>query len=171
MKIRQYFIAANILFLAAVVWQIAPERVFILQGQRDTLALRERQLAVIEESYRAKDGNIELLAGLQQNDVYIILPAGQTGAILTEVREMLFLHGLEEQEFFASEQAMHYIDGRLVIEVRATLAANGRYGDINAFLQGLADCYRYIRLEHIQISEEFIPTSLWLTFAIYEENN
>ena len=165
---KLYFLIANIILISAAIWWFVPDRISIVQGQNDLLALKERQFLIMEENYNTKDENIELLAGLEQS--HIIQPPGQLGAIMTDIRTILLQNNLIEQDFFASEQATHYIEGRMVIETRGTLSASGRYYDINNFIKNLADHRQFIRLEDIQISKEFIPTGLWLTFAIYEEN-
>ena len=169
MKTKLCFIAINIVILAAFSWVMLPGRVFILQGFGPSLELMAQQLAIMEENYHRHEENIARLAYLQTQEGYIIQPAGQVGALLDEIRSMLDLRNLTEQEFYASEQRIHYLNGRFVTETVATIAANGSYSDIGSFVSDLSSHYRFIRLERVQISEEFSPTRLWLVFTIYEE--
>ena len=169
MRLKTYFIVANILLIAVIAWAIIPERVFILQGQGPAIRLMERQLAIMEDNFRMYEENTALLYTLQQEAVYVIQPAGHLGALLAEVRAILHARNLIEQEFYASEQAFHYVDNQTpVAEIRTTLTADGSYDDISAFISDLAHHYRYLQIERIQISEAFSPARLWLTFSIYE---
>jgi len=164
-----YFIAANILLLVLVALNVIPGRVFILQGQAMAFQLRERQLALLEENYHMYEKNVALLSNFQVDGAIIVQPSGHTGALLTDVRQILYVNNLTEQEFHASEHASHYVGTGRVTETRATIVADGDYNDIVAFVDDLANHYRYLRLERIQISEEFPLTRLWLTISIYEE--
>ena len=164
-----YFIAINILVLSLAAFAVIPERMFIWQGQTTAIRLRERQLAIMEENLRRYEDHAALFSALQAEDIIIIQPAEHTGALLTVVRSMLYMRGLTEHEFHASEQASHYIGGRHIAETRATIMAGGNFSDISAFLHDLANHYRYLRLERIQISEEISMSRLWLIFSIYEE--
>lgn len=163
------FIAINIFVLSVVVFTVVPERLFTWQVQTTALRLRERQLSLMEENLRHYEDHTALFSALQAGENIIIQPAEHTGALLTDVRSMLHTQNLTEHEFHASEQASHYIGGRHVAETRATVVAEGSFADISAFLHDLADHYRYLRLERIQISDETPTTRLWLIFSIYEE--
>jgi len=163
-----YFIAVNILWLALAIWVTMPERVLIFQGQAAAFSLRERQLSVMENNLRMYEENIASLSKFYIEEDIIIQPSGQTGTMLTDVRNMLHMRNLTEREFHASEQGSHYAGVQHVVETRASLVADGSYDNISAFLHDLANHYRYLRLERIQISEEFPQTRLWLTISIYE---
>lgn len=175
MRARFCFVIVNILLSALILWTLLPERIFTLQAQGPAIRLRERQLAIMEENFRLYDYNMALLEGFGTEAAeagYIIQPSGYIGAILTDVRMMLHLRGLDEIEFFSSVAAFHNVNGRGVEETRATVVAQGTYADILAFLTDMAHHYRYLRLERIvisEISEEFTQTRLWLTFSIYEK--
>ena len=187
LRSRFYFVVANVVLLAIIGWLMVPERIFVFRNQETTLTLKERQFAIIMDNYHSLDDNMILLSSLHQDARYIIQPTGHVGAMLTEVRTLLNNNGLIEQDFFAGEQAFHYINGRIVTETRATLVADSinaghihadhihadhnsidcNFIAISTFLYELANHYRYIRIEQMQI--EFNPTRLWLTFSIYEE--
>lgn len=169
MRLRFYFIAVNLVVLAIFGWAVVPEQVSILQGQQLAFRLSERQLAIMEENYRLYKENAALLVKLQSEASYIIQPAGQTGEFLAEIRSSLNLHNLSEREFYASEQALHFVDGRYITEIQALIAADGNHYDIVYFIKDLANHYRFIRIGRLRISEEFSPSRLWLTFSIYEE--
>ena len=164
-----YFIAINILILSAAAFAVIPERMFIWQGQTSDIRLRERQLNIMHENLLLYEEHAALFYELQTRENIIIQPAEHTGALLTDVRSMLHMRNLAEHEFHASEQASHYIGDRHVAETRATVVAEGSFANISAFLHDLADHYRYLRLERIQISEEMPVARLWLIFSIYEE--
>ena len=171
MKVKICFTAANIILLAVVLWHIVPERLFVLQAYEAVISLRERQLEIREENLRMYEENIATIAALEYRDDWqiIIQPAGHIGALLTDVRNMLYARGLFELEFYASEQALHYLYGRHLSETRSTIVAEGCFYDINDFVKDITSYYRYLRLERIQISAEFELSRLWLTFSVYEE--
>ena len=173
MKLRNYFIAGNIVFLTLATWLIFPNMIFTLRDQTTERTLRDRQIAIMDENYHLMEENTALLADFQETSRYIIQPAGYIGSVLTEVRELLHLHSLTERDFFAAEQGIHYIESLLtntiqVAETAATIAAYGSYENIENFLYDLANHYRYIRLSQVQISKEFNPTQFWISFSIYE---
>lgn len=171
----KYFIIANALWLAAVIGFTMPGRIFTLQMQGATLDMYERQLAILEENYLMYEENAAFLAYLQgggSGDTavkYIIQPAGHVGALLTEIRRMLHNAGLQNQEFSAMVQGFHYVDQMPVTEIRASLSAEGDKGDIITFIHKLADHYRLLQIDWIQISKESTPPRLWINFTIYEE--
>ena len=171
MRIKLYFIAANIVLVSMVFWILLPNRLFILRGYENAVSLRERQLSVREENFRMYDENIALLAALQaENDRQIIIqPAGELGGILNDVRDMLYSRGLRELEFYAGEQAVHYVYGRHIRETRVTIVAEGYFYRIDDFISDLVHHYRFFRLERIQISDEFELSRLWVGFSLYEK--
>ena len=168
-KLIFYFAVANALILFLLGWGILAEQIAELRWQAPSLEMKERQLAIKEENYRTRGENAILLSYLQRERGYIIQPPGQVGALLTEIRAKLYQNGLQEQEFYASELGLHYIDGRIVAETVSTLVAGGSYTDILSFLEELSGHYRFIHLERLMISEEAHAYRLWLTFSIYEE--
>ena len=167
MKIKLYFIVANILLLATLAFTAIPERIYTLQKQSATLRLSRRQLTLMEENLKMYEENIALLSALQHERGYIIQPSWHIGALLTEVRGMLHMQRLAEQEFYAREHSLHYVNGQPIAQTRVTIIATGNYDDIKAFLVDMASHYRYFHLEQIQISRNHYPTQLWLTFSIY----
>ena len=163
------FIIANIIWLTIASFAIVPDRIFVLQGQSATLTLMERHLAILEENFQRYEEHTALLSDFQIEGAIFIQPPGHTASLLTDVRDMLYAHALDELEFYAGERASHYIGGRHVAETRATVLANGYFNNISAFLHSLYDDHRYLHLERIQIAEAFSLTQLRLTFSIYEE--
>ena len=170
MKIKTLFITANILFIAAAAWYILPGRVFELQIQRNLYNIYERRLLTMEENYRQKCENIELLEYLQYHNEYIMKPPGQIGTVLADIRKILFSHNLNEDGFFASEQAAQYINGHLINEIRTAISASGDYNDITAFIKSLTEYRSYLRLKNIQITKKSDYAHLRLSLTIYEEN-
>ena len=171
MKVKLLFIAANILFISLAAWLVMPERMFVLAGQGTSLSLKERQLSVLNHNFTMHEENAALLSALQEEEglMIVIQPAGQLGALLSDIREMLRKRGLHEQEFYASEQAVHYVNGRHVSETRATIAAYGDYYGISALIRDISLHYRYLRVERLQISEEILFTRVLIIFVVYEE--
>jgi len=167
-RLWRLFITINIALMFSAIWITVPERVFIFQGQTAAFRLQERQLSIMEDNLRMYETNVALLSDYQIEGGIIIQPPGYMGTIFTDVRNMLYLQGLTELEFYASEQGVHHMGTQHVLETRASFMIEGNYDDINAFLHDLANHYRYLRFERIQISEEIFPTRLWLTISIYE---
>jgi|GEM_PF-2034484 len=168
-KVKIYFIIANALCLAFALATIVPDSLFTLRHQESSINVMERQLAVREANYRMYEEKLRQFAAMDDTDLIIIQPPGHLGALLTEIRAKLHDNYLSEIEFHASERALHYASRGRVAETRSVVVADGNYGDIGGFLYDMANHYRYIRLERIQISEESPQTRLWLTFIIYEE--
>ena len=168
---KKYFVFANIIILTLAALTVLPERISILRKQSDYLRLLERQLTGMEENLRLYEENTALMSLLAEEEdrQVTVQPVGRIGALLTDVRTMLYEQGLSEQDFYVGAQTALYMEGRYVSETRATILAEGSYENMNAFIHGLAGHYRYIRLERIQISQELLSNRLWLTFAIYEE--
>lgn len=168
MRLRLYFIIANILLMALAAATFLPDRLSYLQGQEAAISLRERQLAILEENYRMYEENTELLASMRLERLIIQQP-GYMGALLTDIRSLLHNHNLAELEFHASEQAQHYLIDHLISETRTSILAEGQYNNISSFITALTEHQSYIRPERIQISMETEPPRLWLTLSIYEK--
>jgi len=166
-RLWRFFIIINAIIAFLVIWNAIPERVFIFQGQTTAFRLRERQLEIMEHNLRMYETNIALISDFHIEGDIIIQPPGQTGAILMDIRNKIYTQDLIEREFHANEEGYHYIGGQHLIETSVSLMAEGDYDSINIFLHDLANYYRYLRFERIQISEEFSQTRLWLTLSIY----
>lgn len=159
------FVIANILLIAAFGLFYVMERAPTIQGQAASIAVLERQLEIQESNYRMYTQNAIYF---EEEQAIIIQPPGHVGALLTEVRSILHAHRLTELEFSVSEQAFYHMEDQYVVQTRGTTLAEGRYCDINAFLNDIASHYRYIRIERVQITKESEPTRMLLTFSIYE---
>ena len=170
MKIKALFFTANIFFITAAAWYILPGRIFELQIQRNMYNIYERRLQAMEENYLRKLENTELLKYLQYHNEYIIPPPGRIGAVLADIRQILFSHNLNEDDFFASEQAAHYVNGHKITEIRTAISASGDYNDITAFIKSLTQHRRYLRLNNIHITKESDYAHLRLSLTIYEES-
>jgi len=165
MNIRTVFAAANALLVGVFLLAVLPGRVFVFRGQEATLRLRERQFVVWEENYLHYAENAAMLSALldEYTGRVIIQPAGELAVLLGDVRNMLHSRGLAELEFYANEQAVHYIDGQLVTETRATIVTEGDFAAFAAFIEDAVRHYRYLRVGRIQVSE----TRMWVTFSVY----
>ena len=168
-----YFVVANVLLLLAVAGMIIPGRIYTLRMQGAVIGLYERRLAFLEENYRMYGENAAYLAKLQEatgsGTRYAIQPAGQIGALLTEVRRMLHTGRLQSLELYARVQGFQHVNYRHVTEVRVSLSAEGDKDDIISFLHSLSGHYRLLQIDWIQISQETETSKLWVNFTVYEE--
>lgn len=168
MKSKTYIFLVSA--IAAVFLGVTvPHRINTFMGQSAAIRLLERRADLFRENMQFYEELDTLL--LYFDERYILQPPGSMGTVLSDVRGMLNNRGLQEQEFRASEQAFHYVDGQPVSQMRAAIAADGCYLDINSFLRDLAGHYRYLHLERINISKETEIPRLSLTFSVYGKVN
>ena len=170
-RIWMYFIAINVLLIILIALIVIPERIRVFQSLGVNIRLQERQLAIAEQNFLMHEENLFAIAAFETleegyGSKTFILPPGYAGALLRDVRGIIYTNGLTEQEFHASEHTSHQVSLGRVTEMRVTVAAAGNYEDIIRFLRELAEHYYHVQFERIQISEEM---QLRLVFSIYEE--
>ncbi|MCL1987092.1 MAG: type 4a pilus biogenesis protein PilO [Firmicutes bacterium] len=169
MKLKIYFIIANVLIFGIILYLTIPPRIQTIQNQATLISLQQRQLATMEANLHLYEENLQLIQNYLEEETYIINPTGYLGVLLTDIRAVLQANNLSEQQFSATEQAVHQIDGRNITELRINLTADGNFNNISSFIQQLTENNGYVRIERIQLDNESSPMRLLLTFATYEE--
>jgi hypothetical protein len=162
------FIIINLMLFAAAAGTLITERVENIRSREIAIALQERQLALLEHNYQMYEENTALLSLVQEGQI-LIQPSGSTGALFTEIREMLGKNDLIEQEFYAREFVFHNINEVNVSEMRATMIATGTVPNISEFIYDMTSHHSYIKLDRILITYDNENSRLLLNITIYEE--
>jgi len=166
-RVGMYFAAGNVLLLVLVFFNVLQVRLDAIHNLEWRIQQQQRQLSMMERNLYMLEGNRETLANMQSASGSTIHPAGHIGSVLTTVRELMEHHNLNEQDFFAREQGEVGFHG--ISEIRASIIGEGRYEDIQAFLQALAQHEHYYRLERIQVTDidNINRVRVVLNFSVY----
>jgi len=162
------FIIINLVLFTAAAAALIPEQAENIRNREIAIALQERRLVLLENNYQMYEENMALLSLVQEEQV-LIQPPGSTGTLFTEIREMLRVNNLSEQEFYAREFVFHNINEVYVSEMRATVIATGAVPNISEFIYGMTSHHSYIKLNRILITYDDENSRLLLNITIYEE--